>query len=82
MLAVVAANKLFCLYLQYEVFPFVLQALLPFFLQNNLLESDKEVRREDARCCKNQSTVPFFLLHLHNRRALCQDKKKKKQSTI
>ena len=64
--AAVAANKLFCLYLQYEVFPFVLQALLPFFLQNNLLESDKEVRREDARCCKNQSTVPFFLLHLHN----------------
>jgi hypothetical protein len=35
-------------------------------LQNNLLESDKKVRREDARCCENQSTVPFFLLYLHN----------------
>jgi len=39
--------------------------LILFCLQNNPLESDKEVRCEDARCCKNQSTVPAFLLHLH-----------------
>ena len=47
--------------MQYEVFPFVLQALILICLQNNLLKSDKEVRRENARCCKTQSTVPSFL---------------------
>ena len=68
--AAVPANKPFSLYLHYEAFLFFLQAVFLSYPQNNHLGSDTKVHREDVCCCKNQSTVPSFVLHLHSWRML------------